>query len=279
MKCCPTCQRTYTDDTQSFCLEDGASLRLMRDAGLSDNLNPTMMSGGVAQQERRSSDEPPPTEILYPRAAHTIPSPVPVPTMPPQQPLATSSSQGNVTQPRSNTARTVAITVLATVLLLGLGAAGAWMLLSDGENEVNRNTSGGDETTRTTSSQPTPTATVSPAATVNTPPAVSQSPKPIVSPTPERTSNTTPSAKQAPAGAWFVILGSYPKADLGKAKERASYLQRLGYDARVIDTDNYPNLKSGLWAVVMGPYEKNYAQSMAGKTRSVVPEAYIKTGR
>jgi hypothetical protein len=79
-----------------------------------------------------------------------------------------------------------------------------------------------------------------------------------------------------PSGNSFVVLGSYPKTERPKADQRLGFIQGRGYDARIVDTDNYPSLKPGLWAVVVGPYAKNYAKQLAQQLRAVVPDAYVK---
>lgn len=78
---------------------------------------------------------------------------------------------------------------------------------------------------------------------------------------------------------WFVIVGSFNKSDFRKAQERLTNAQQLGYEARIEDADQYPNLKSGLWVVVLGPYSKDAAKSIASEIGPKVPEgAYIKSG-
>jgi len=87
-----------------------------------------------------------------------------------------------------------------------------------------------------------------------------------------------PEAEES-TGDWFVILGSFSKAKRWEAEERIEVVQKAGFkNAYIIDTNNYPNLRDGLWAVVMGPYNKNYAQQIKNKTRLTVSDAYIKSG-
>lgn len=79
-----------------------------------------------------------------------------------------------------------------------------------------------------------------------------------------------------PPGNSFVVLGSYPKIERAKADQRLSFVQGRGYDARIVDTDNYPSLRPGLWAVVVGPYDKDQAKQLAQQLRTVVPDAYVR---
>ena len=91
-------------------------------------------------------------------------------------------------------------------------------------------------------------------------------------------SSTTDQLPPPPSGSWFVFLGAFTRDEYGKAQERLRYMQGQGYDARIIDTNEYPNLTRGLWAVVLGPYSKSYADSQAAKVKSVRPDAYVKSG-
>ena len=162
MKRCPTCQRIYIDDTLRFCLEDGAALR--PDASADTDRTLALDAGG-----------PPPTEVLDdPALAPTRPARAQASTAPPRK---ESTRQGGPQHPatqiekRRSTASIVTLTVAATVLLLGLGGAIAWMLLKDDGNagttrnggnlnastNVNTNNSSGGVV-----STPTPTATPTP---------------------------------------------------------------------------------------------------------------------
>lgn len=86
----------------------------------------------------------------------------------------------------------------------------------------------------------------------------------------------TPISTRIPEGNWLVILGSFPKVQSDRAEQRANLCQASGYGARVIDTDQYPKLTPGLWAVILGPYSKDQALDMRNKTRSIVRDAYVK---
>lgn len=94
----------------------------------------------------------------------------------------------------------------------------------------------------------------------------------------ESTSSNTSQGSTPPSGTWFVFFGAFPKDQYYKADERLQYVRRAGYDASIIDTDNYPNLSGGLWAVVSGPYSKSYAEDLAAQAKSVRSDAYIKSG-
>ena len=78
-------------------------------------------------------------------------------------------------------------------------------------------------------------------------------------------------------GRWFVILGSYKPKDYQKAIAKKTMLERknfIGVD--IFNTDNYPNLKSGLYIVNIGPLSKEYALRLQNKLKAVIPDAYIK---
>jgi hypothetical protein len=92
------------------------------------------------------------------------------------------------------------------------------------------------------------------------------------------TTNTAPSPTPTPEGRWFIILGTFPKTDLNKANERLIFARHKGFDARLIDTDEYPNLKDGTWAVAMGPFRKENAQKLINDVRPVFSDAYVKSG-
>ncbi len=92
---------------------------------------------------------------------------------------------------------------------------------------------------------------------------------------PKPTVDETPSPA---TGTWLVILQTLSKGERAKADERTSLLRSLGYKARVVDTNEYPKLRNGFLAVVLGPYSKNEAQNALKKVRSVAPDSYLKSG-
>ena len=76
MKRCPSCNRTYTDLSLNFCLEDGTPLA---PDGPSVDPNAT-----IRYPAARDTAEPPPTEIYHPKP--TTPAPPPPPPPPRQAP-------------------------------------------------------------------------------------------------------------------------------------------------------------------------------------------------
>ena len=77
MKRCPTCNRTYTDVSLNFCLEDGTPL-----TGDVPGVDP---NATVRYPAARDTAEPPPTEIYRP-ATQPTPTPRPAPPPPPPPP-------------------------------------------------------------------------------------------------------------------------------------------------------------------------------------------------
>lgn len=103
-----------------------------------------------------------------------------------------------------------------------------------------------------------------PAAAVINPPPASKPPPPHTALPPPR------------PGDWLVIAGSFVRSEKWKADQRVNLLRRAGVDARIIDTDDYGNLRNGLWAVVVGPFNRTSAEQALAQTRPTIPDAYIK---
>ena len=185
MKRCPTCQRSYPDDTLNFCLEDGSPLKNISASSLDETLV-------------LDSNEPPPTEILLdPALAPTVRARNTPPTMRQQQARSTVNEFQDLAAPAPkprNTSSVVALTVVATILLLGLGGLGAWLLLRDNQGSGNSNDANtGTDSGRigNTNTRATPDRTPgSLGDNTNTQPPVT--PTPTAQPTPTPTPQTTP---------------------------------------------------------------------------------------
>jgi hypothetical protein len=136
MKRCPSCNRTYTDLSLNFCLEDGTPLIV--DAPSSDP------NATARYTPRDTSGEPPPTEIYRPDspAVNQVrstpqPAPPPPPAWPPPGP------QQQYQQPKKSNAIWWIIGGVLVVGLLGIGLVVGIILFAIGsqvnENENNSN--------------------------------------------------------------------------------------------------------------------------------------------
>ena len=124
MKRCPSCQRTYEDDTQAFCMNDGTPL--VSDAAPS-SMDKTMMAGSFG------TPQTPPPQSYNPGAPQgdwATPSWPPNPTW--QQPGAT----GAMPAPKKSKLPWI-LAGLAVMLigLVGLGGAAAYFLLRNSSEE------------------------------------------------------------------------------------------------------------------------------------------------
>ena len=153
MKRCPTCQRTYTDESLRFCLQDGTLL--LDDASASFDPNATL----AFTEGTPVRDEPPPTEVLGPQAAHTLRLSTPAPTAASQPPRATvrDAPEGFAppppAQPKTQSnGLVIGLTVTVAILLLVLGSVGAWMLLRNDKSDGKKGTLTGENRNDTASS-------------------------------------------------------------------------------------------------------------------------------
>lgn len=224
MKQCPTCNRTYADDTQSFCLEDGTQLTAAYDSQATQVINPSLVRGVL-----------------------------------PHVPASVSPTPSRRANPM------LYLTIALVALFVGGGLVALLM-------------SGTKNTSTVEPSASNSKVSNSPSSSVSTPDRSSETTAKPTSTNSESTSSTTSRLPPPPSGTWFVILGSFPKNDYEKASQRLQSVKGLGYDARIIDTDDYRGLRGGLWAVVMGPYSKSYAKSVAAQVKSVRSDAYAKSG-
>jgi ketosteroid isomerase-like protein len=231
MKRCPTCQRTYTDDSLSFCLQDGSLL--LSEASVPESFDPNATLHLPAKKTGR--DEPPPTEVLRSEQtlqvsappASTVASPPPRTTMP-DAPEGFSSSAPARSKPQS-TGLIVGLTVTVVVLLLALGSVGAWMLLRDDSSSSNSNgeTKGtpspaDNQNSRAsqTSSNGRATASASPGATPRTP-----------APSPSATATTPPVDTAAIRDEVTATLNGWAAASMAHDIEK-----HMSYYADTLDT-------------------------------------------
>lgn len=198
MKRCPTCRRTYADDTLRFCLEDGTPL----DAAAPLNSDETLLMDSASP-----GTEPPPTEILDFSAAPTVRSLEEDATAQPRKAAATARQQARPTinefqnppapapAPR-NTTSVVAVTAVATILVLAVGGLGAWLLLRD----KNGNGTGGSNATNETS-RVSNTSNVGASNNAHGSTGSNTLPGTVSTPTPVATPYATPSATPQPTTA------------------------------------------------------------------------------
>jgi hypothetical protein len=82
-----------------------------------------------------------------------------------------------------------------------------------------------------------------------------------------------------PPEAWLVIVESIPKSQRDKAEEALARQRRRGVELSIMDTDAYPRLKSGLWALALGPYDsKREAEAAAAAIKSKVKDFMVRRG-
>jgi hypothetical protein len=139
MKQCPACQRTYTDDALSFCLEDGTQLQSV---GTGSSATPSFdqhydPNKTLAFNSRDTS--PPPTN----------PSPIVPITQAPVSPPSWSPTPSYTPAPSVQTARksgkTLIVIAIAAVLVLGIGIV--VLLTVIGKNSSTSNTNTGSNST------------------------------------------------------------------------------------------------------------------------------------
>ncbi|MDR1037497.1 MAG: SPOR domain-containing protein [Deltaproteobacteria bacterium] len=79
--------------------------------------------------------------------------------------------------------------------------------------------------------------------------------------------------------AWLVIVESIPKSKREEAEQARARQKRKGVDLSIMDTDAYPRLKSGLWALALGPYDsKREAEAAAAAIKPKVKDLMVRRG-
>lgn len=160
-------------------------------------------------------------------------------------------------------------THFAIIALLALIAGGGIVWLLRSGSNANSN----PDNERAMTNNPTPRVDAS-APPANTPAASGErtaQDRPAATP-------TDPPATKPATGTWFVILGSFTKDRRDAAEQKLQAVRATGYEASIIDTDNYPALSPGYWAVVVGPMSDGAAKSTRNQMRSNFPDAYAKSG-
>jgi cell division septation protein DedD len=160
--------------------------------------------------------------------------------------------------------------VIIALLALIAGGGVVWLLRSNNDpnsnpDPVKERASGEDNRAAPApSTQPTGTLPGSSNASVPATPAA----------TPTAGASTAPPAR----GKWFVIIGSFAKAQRQAAEQKLQEAQAAGYNVTIIDTDNYPGLSGGYWAVVSGPVSEAEAKDIKFRMMVDYTNAYVKSG-
>ena len=133
MKRCPTCNRTYTDNSLNFCLEDGSPLAA--------DGPPVDPNATIRYPAARDTSEPPPTEIYRPEPAVVAPRPTtpPPPTRPaPPPPQWTPPPTAAPPKKKSNAIWWI-LGGLAAVVVIGGGIVVLLIALALGTDNKNLN--------------------------------------------------------------------------------------------------------------------------------------------
>ncbi len=96
-----------------------------------------------------------------------------------------------------------------------------------------------------------------------------------VSPPLTKTRQKPPTSRSASLR-WGVILGSFPKSQVSKARSRMKAARANGFDAVLIDTTDYGRLTPDLFAVVLGSSSRDSALSLAQDAQVYFADAYAK---
>lgn len=123
MKVCPQCRTKYTDDGLKFCLQDGTPL--------------VNAPGQYSSPEFNTESE----TVISPKRVEPI-------RFDPPSSYRNNQANWETNQPvvverepkKSNTPMIIALSILGTLLILGLGGAGAWMYFNDRKNVAVANT-------------------------------------------------------------------------------------------------------------------------------------------
>lgn len=132
MKRCPTCNRTYTDVSLNFCLEDGTPLAPDAPGGVDPNAT-------LRYPSPRDTAEPPPTEIYRPAPSTTTPRPAPPPPPPPTPPPQQWSPTPTQAPRRKSNAVWWILGGLAALVVIGVGLVVMLIALANLGSNTNSN--------------------------------------------------------------------------------------------------------------------------------------------
>ena len=137
MKYCPTCETRYDEEILRFCMKDGTPLLEEEEpkfvAMPSDSLDAVDDDPGDVTVVRRNIPVPPEPEPERPRIV--VPTYDEARDQPHSRPRVAAAPYA---QPKQNTAKVVILTVLGTLAVLSVAAAGIWFL--QGNESANTNT-------------------------------------------------------------------------------------------------------------------------------------------
>lgn len=287
MKRCPNCKRSYSDESLNFCLDDGTVLVAVDHTVTDENIG-------------RPTE--PKTEILPPdKITESIPTDKQTQdyndekdTVVRSQPSVNDSQPQIIKQGVSPLFAYLSVGLLALLVLL-TGAGIALWVNSNSSSDSNaefakRNSNESnlrmddlqDDDERvdiklTDKEKPTPKKDSK--KEVKETPKKEEDNKKTPKPTPTESNSPTPTPETTPKpekGRFYVILGSFKNP--ANAKKRLQLARSKGLPARIINTSNVPGLRSGLRAVVVGPFSKKAAQKALSRARSVSSDAYVKAG-
>ena len=132
MKRCPTCQKTYTDESLNFCLDGGTPLLVEPGTHSSRDSGATL----IMSDRTESVSSPPPTEISVPRGAPTEVMPPASGTANGQQRFTAPGAYlpAQTTKPRSHLL-TAGVTAIAILLLVLVGIGIALLMRGSGTSQ------------------------------------------------------------------------------------------------------------------------------------------------
>jgi TonB family protein len=138
MKYCPTCETRYDEEILRFCMKDGTPLLEEEEpkfvAMPSESLDESLDDDpGDVTVVRRNIPVPPESETSRPRIV------VPTYEEAQQQQARARVAPPYSPPPKQNTAKVVFLTILGTLAVLGLGAAGLWLFQRGSSSNSNLN--------------------------------------------------------------------------------------------------------------------------------------------